>query len=54
MQTYFDIFNNIDNINVTAMVLSGITIIVLVFNNEFLKVKKKTTTDDLDFEIEIQ
>ncbi|XP_012279531.1 solute carrier family 26 member 10 isoform X2 [Orussus abietinus] len=35
--TYVDIVNAIDNVNVTAVVVSGITIILLVFNNEILK-----------------
>ncbi|XP_015171821.1 PREDICTED: solute carrier family 26 member 6-like isoform X2 [Polistes dominula] len=35
--TYFDIFNNIDKVNVAALSLSAITIVILIFNNQFLK-----------------
>ncbi|XP_072753756.1 prestin isoform X3 [Anoplolepis gracilipes] len=35
--TYIDIFNNLNNINITAIILSGITILALIFNNEVLK-----------------
>ncbi|XP_008212938.1 solute carrier family 26 member 10 isoform X1 [Nasonia vitripennis] len=35
--TYYDIIKNIDNVNIVAMVISAVTIIVIVFNNEILK-----------------
>ncbi|KAK0097436.1 hypothetical protein PV326_001843 [Microctonus aethiopoides] len=35
--TYFDVFNNIDKINVTATIISSITILTIIFNNEVLK-----------------
>ncbi|XP_043674844.1 prestin-like [Vespula pensylvanica] len=35
--TYFDIFNNLDKVNLAALSLSAITIVILIFNNEFLK-----------------
>ncbi|XP_047349970.1 solute carrier family 26 member 10-like [Vespa velutina] len=35
--TYFDIFNNLDRVNLAALSISTITIIILIFNNEFLK-----------------
>ncbi|XP_018303397.1 solute carrier family 26 member 6 isoform X1 [Mycetomoellerius zeteki] len=35
--TYVDIFNSINNINITAVILSCITILALIFNNEVLK-----------------
>ncbi|XP_015586101.1 solute carrier family 26 member 10 [Cephus cinctus] len=35
--TYIDLFNNLDDINITAMIISLITIVALVFNNEILK-----------------
>ncbi|XP_043488517.1 sulfate transporter-like [Polistes fuscatus] len=35
--TYFDIFNNIDKVNLAALSLSAITIVILIFNNQFLK-----------------
>ncbi|XP_011300138.1 solute carrier family 26 member 10 isoform X2 [Fopius arisanus] len=35
--TYYDVFNAIDDINIAAMVIAGITIIAVVFNNEVLK-----------------
>ncbi|XP_011151868.1 solute carrier family 26 member 10 isoform X1 [Harpegnathos saltator] len=37
--TYVDIFNNLDNVNITAVILSSITIMALIFNNEILKPK---------------
>lgn len=40
-QTYVDIFNSMNNINVTAVILSCITILALIFNNEVLKVRNK-------------
>ncbi|XP_034941866.1 prestin-like isoform X2 [Chelonus insularis] len=35
--TYYDVFNSIDNLNTTAMIISGITILAIVFNNEVLR-----------------
>lgn len=35
--TYIDIFNNLNDINITAVILSCITILALIFNNEVLK-----------------
>lgn len=35
--TYVDIFNNFNDINTTAVILSCITILALIFNNEVLK-----------------
>ncbi|XP_058791606.1 solute carrier family 26 member 10-like isoform X2 [Phymastichus coffea] len=35
--TYYDIFKNIDSVNTTAMVISAITVILILFNNEILK-----------------
>ncbi|KAF7988716.1 hypothetical protein HCN44_001289 [Aphidius gifuensis] len=37
VQTYYDVFNAIDDVNVTAMIISSITIVALIFNNEILK-----------------
>ncbi|CAG5081485.1 Similar to Slc26a5: Prestin (Rattus norvegicus) [Cotesia congregata] len=43
--TYYDVFNSLDNINVTATIISGITILAIIFNNEVLKprVSKRCT-----------
>ncbi|XP_057334828.1 solute carrier family 26 member 10-like isoform X1 [Microplitis mediator] len=35
--TYYDVFNSIDNINITATIISGVTILAIIFNNEVLK-----------------
>ncbi|XP_071574136.1 prestin isoform X3 [Temnothorax nylanderi] len=35
--TYVDIFNSMNNVNITAVILSCITILSLIFNNEVLK-----------------
>ncbi|KAL6267139.1 hypothetical protein P5V15_000218 [Pogonomyrmex californicus] len=35
--TYVDVFNSLNNINTTAVILSCITILALIFNNEVLK-----------------
>ncbi|XP_048515776.1 prestin-like isoform X4 [Athalia rosae] len=37
IMTYVDLVNDIDNVNVAATVLSVVTILVLIFNNEVLK-----------------
>jgi len=37
-QTYVDIFNSLNSVNITAIILSCITILALIFNNEVLKV----------------
>ncbi|XP_012229611.2 prestin-like isoform X1 [Linepithema humile] len=37
--TYVDVFNSLNNINTTAVILSTITILALIFNNEVLKPK---------------
>ncbi|XP_074100909.1 LOW QUALITY PROTEIN: prestin [Cotesia typhae] len=43
--TYYDVFNSLDNINLTATIISGITILAIIFNNEVLKprVSKRCT-----------
>ncbi|XP_046467423.1 prestin isoform X2 [Neodiprion pinetum] len=38
VMTYVDIFSYIENLNITATILSAVTIILLTFNNEVLKV----------------
>ncbi|XP_050446727.1 sulfate transporter-like isoform X4 [Cataglyphis hispanica] len=35
--TYVDIFNSLNDVNITAIILSCITILALIFNNEVLK-----------------
>jgi hypothetical protein len=40
-QTYIEIFNKIEEVNIAALVVSSITVIVLAINNEFLKVSAK-------------
>jgi hypothetical protein len=40
-QTYIEIFNKIEEVNLAVLVVSSITIVVLVINNEFLKVSTK-------------
>jgi hypothetical protein len=40
-QVYIEIFNKIEEVNIAALVVSSITIIVLVINNEVLKVRAK-------------
>ncbi|XP_029679419.1 solute carrier family 26 member 10-like isoform X2 [Formica exsecta] len=35
--TYVDIFNSLNDVNITAVILSCITILALIFNNEVLK-----------------
>ncbi|KAJ8666880.1 hypothetical protein QAD02_008542, partial [Eretmocerus hayati] len=35
--TYYDIIKNLDNVNTVAMVISAVTIVTIVFNNEILK-----------------
>ncbi|XP_011862989.1 PREDICTED: solute carrier family 26 member 10-like isoform X2 [Vollenhovia emeryi] len=35
--TYVDVFNSLNNINTTAVILSCITVLALIFNNEVLK-----------------
>lgn len=44
IQTYIEIFQQINTINVIAVLISAITIFILMFNNEFLKPRmaKKT------------
>jgi hypothetical protein len=37
-QTYIEIFNKIEDVNLAALVVSSITIVTLVVNNEILKV----------------
>lgn len=37
MQTYIEIFNLISTVNQVAILLSVITIVILLFNNEFMK-----------------
>lgn len=37
LQTYIEIFNGISDVNQVAIILSVISIVILVFNNEFLK-----------------
>ena len=39
-QTYIEIFKQIVNVNWAAIIISTITIVVLVFNNEILKVRE--------------
>ncbi|XP_011502509.1 PREDICTED: solute carrier family 26 member 10-like [Ceratosolen solmsi marchali] len=34
---YYDIFTNIDNVNIIAMIISGVTITIIIFNNKVLK-----------------
>jgi hypothetical protein len=40
-QTYIEIFNKIEEVNLAALLVSSITIAVLLINNEFLKVSTK-------------
>jgi hypothetical protein len=40
-QAYIEIFNKIEEVNISALVVSSITVIVLAINNEFLKVSAK-------------
>ncbi|KAL0111684.1 hypothetical protein PUN28_013108 [Cardiocondyla obscurior] len=35
--TYVDVFNSINNVNTTAVILSCITVLAIIFNNEVLK-----------------
>lgn len=44
-QTYVDVFNSLDSVNVTAITLSGVTILALIFNNEILKVGNARATN---------
>lgn len=38
LQSYIDIFSNVQNLNWTAVIISSITIIILLINNEIIKV----------------
>lgn len=40
-QTYIEIFNKIEEVNLAALVISSITIVALVINNDFLKVSTR-------------
>jgi hypothetical protein len=43
-QTYIEIFNKIEDVNLAAIVVSSITIVALLINNEILKVSTKGTS----------
>ncbi|ETN66025.1 sulfate transporter [Anopheles darlingi] len=42
IKTYIEIFRQITSVNWAAIIISAITIVVLVFNNEYLKVAKRS------------